>query len=40
MRLRPLIVCTIALALLPLSGPAHADGPTPTPPPAATESEA
>ncbi|MEO3870421.1 S8 family serine peptidase [Nonomuraea sp. B12E4] len=36
MRLRPLIVCSIVLALLPLSGPAHADDPAPTltPPPA------
>ncbi|MFI7639552.1 S8 family peptidase [Nonomuraea sp. NPDC049400] len=31
MRLRPLIVSTIALALLPLSGPAYAEDPTPTP---------
>lgn len=32
MRFRPLIVCSIALALLPLSAPAHAD-PTPLPTP-------
>ncbi|QFY12470.1 S8 family serine peptidase [Nonomuraea phyllanthi] len=31
MRLRPLIVSTIALALLPLSGPAYAEDPTSTP---------
>ncbi|GAA3231985.1 S8 family peptidase [Nonomuraea helvata] len=31
MRLRPLIVSTIVLALLPLSGPAYAEDPTPTP---------
>ncbi|GAA2213208.1 hypothetical protein GCM10009850_086700 [Nonomuraea monospora] len=31
MRFRPLIVSTIALALLPLSGPAYAEDPTPTP---------
>ncbi|MFC4012459.1 S8 family serine peptidase [Nonomuraea purpurea] len=37
MRLRPLIVCAVALALLPLSGPAHADDPTPTPSPTATQ---
>ncbi|WP_433433849.1 S8 family peptidase [Nonomuraea sp. CA-141351] len=38
MRLRPLIVSTIALALLPLSGPAYAEDPTPTP--SASPSEA
>ncbi|WP_052423062.1 S8 family peptidase [Nonomuraea candida] len=33
MRFRPLIVSTIALALLPLSGPAHAETPAPAPTP-------
>ncbi|MFC5830336.1 S8 family peptidase [Nonomuraea insulae] len=37
MRFRPLIVSSIALALLPLSGPAYADDPTPTPAPAVTQ---
>ncbi|MEV0621286.1 S8 family serine peptidase [Nonomuraea sp. NPDC050404] len=37
MRFRPLIVSTIALALLPLSGPAYADNPTPTPTPGVTQ---
>ncbi|SDL49518.1 S8 family peptidase [Nonomuraea jiangxiensis] len=38
MRLRPLIVCLTALALLPLSSPANAEDPAPalTPPPAAS----
>ncbi|TMR16724.1 hypothetical protein ETD86_24465 [Nonomuraea turkmeniaca] len=36
MRLRHLIVCSIALALMPLSGPAYADDPTPTPAPSST----
>ncbi|MEO3887486.1 S8 family serine peptidase [Nonomuraea sp. B5E05] len=40
MRLRPLIVCSIVLALLPLSGPAHADDPTTTPSPTVTGSQA
>ncbi|MGN9839107.1 S8 family peptidase [Nonomuraea sp. H19] len=31
MRLRHLIVCSIALALMPVAGPAYADDPTPTP---------
>ncbi|HEX4813697.1 MAG TPA: S8 family serine peptidase [Nonomuraea sp.] len=31
MRLRHLIVCSITLALIPLSGPAYADDPTPAP---------
>ncbi|MFG1704545.1 S8 family serine peptidase [Nonomuraea sp. M3C6] len=35
MRLRPLIVCSMVLALLPLSGSAYADDPTPTPTPTA-----
>lgn len=41
MRFRPLIVCSIALALLPLSAPAHAD-PTllPTPAPAPVQAPA
>lgn len=37
MRFRPLIVSSIALALLPLSGPAYADDPTPIPAPAVTQ---
>ncbi|MFC4112489.1 S8 family peptidase [Nonomuraea zeae] len=37
MRLRPLIVTSIALALLPLSGPAYADDPAPTPTPSVSE---
>ncbi|MGW4791963.1 S8 family serine peptidase [Nonomuraea sp. NPDC004297] len=37
MRFRPLIVSTIALALLPLSGPAYAQDPAPTPAPGVTQ---
>ncbi|SEG94323.1 Subtilase family protein [Nonomuraea solani] len=37
MRLRPLIVSSIALLLLPLSAPAHADDPTPTPSPSVSQ---
>ncbi|MGR6914909.1 S8 family peptidase [[Actinomadura] parvosata] len=37
MRFRPLIVSTIALALLPLSGPAYAQDPAPTPQPSVTQ---
>ncbi|GAA4980208.1 subtilisin family serine protease [Nonomuraea thailandensis] len=39
MRFRPLIVSTIALALLPLSGPAYAQDPAPTPAPGATQTQ-
>ncbi|MEV0230350.1 S8 family serine peptidase [Nonomuraea sp. NPDC050786] len=39
MRLRPLIVSTIVLALLPLSGPAYAEDPTPTPSASPTEAK-
>ncbi|MGW0807060.1 S8 family peptidase [Nonomuraea sp. NPDC002799] len=37
MRLRPLLVCSIVLALLPLSGPAYADDPAPTPSPTVSQ---
>ncbi|MBB6546418.1 S8 family peptidase [Nonomuraea rubra] len=37
MRFRPLIVSTIALALLPLSGPAYAEDPAATPAPGVTQ---
>ncbi|RVX44352.1 subtilisin family serine protease [Nonomuraea polychroma] len=40
MRLRHLIVCSIVLAVLPLSGPAYADDPTPTPTPAPSSTPA
>ncbi|MEZ7130756.1 S8 family serine peptidase [Nonomuraea sp. AD125B] len=36
MRFRHLMVCSAVLALIPLSGPAYADDPTPTPTPAPT----
>ncbi|TMR88425.1 S8 family peptidase, partial [Nonomuraea basaltis] len=39
MRLRHLIVCSIALALMPLAGPAFADDPTPTPTPSPSASQ-
>ncbi|GAB2936122.1 S8 family serine peptidase [Nonomuraea fastidiosa] len=37
MRFRPLFVSSIALALLPLAGPAYADEPTPAPTPGVTQ---
>ncbi|MEV4171020.1 S8 family serine peptidase [Nonomuraea sp. NPDC049709] len=37
MRFRPLIVSSIAMALLPLSAPAYADDPTPSPTPGITQ---
>ncbi|MFI7703347.1 S8 family peptidase [Nonomuraea sp. NPDC049480] len=37
MRLRHLIVCSITLALMPLSGPAYAEDPAPTPTPGVSQ---